>query len=136
MPNPKHPSGLHLHLVDENSKPWEADCDWEGRYAGCRSHCVDGIIEIYGEGEMGAPCPACHGTGKRRVRLVGCVEVKTGAGTIGLWDLEPPIILEEIDYHKVDFIQDIITAHRDGTLPAELMQSDDRPWGLREEVVE
>ena len=62
-------SGLYLHLGPENSPAYEVECT-------CPCHRKDGSYASDYSFERESGCPHCHGTGTRRVRLVGAVPIK------------------------------------------------------------
>lgn len=71
-------------------------------------------------------CVKCDGTGSRLVHLEGMVEVEDyGGSEFAYRGLYPPL-----GKHKL--VLQIVQAHRDGTLPKSLYQSDTNPHGLRE----
>lgn len=76
-------------------------------------------------------CVFCGGTGTRTVEFVGDVEVFRRAHYFSLWNgRDDGIKICGFDLDEVG--GKIIHAHRAGTLPKELYQSNTNPDGLRE----
>lgn len=127
MPNQSNqPSGLYLHLGPGNSEPWERDCSW----ADCNGtgRISMSILNPNWYPESSEPCSVCHGTGKRRVRLVGAVEVAFGSTVIQVMgaDYIGDDTFKGSKRICANIVADIITAYRTGTLPPEVAK------GLRE----
>jgi hypothetical protein len=101
---------------------------------------VDNTTRIVRQDKI-ALCPKCQGTSKRTVRLVGLAPCRSGHTDLGFPHKE--VYGFDGDGWKVtstfwDWLgNEVIKAHKAGTLPKSLYQSDTNPHGLREiEVTE
>ena len=113
--------GLWLVLDESNSEPWEEECGY-----------------CFGKGEWNyvvaglADCHVCHGTGKRRVRLVGAVEIQVTAVQL---DCEAWVVYGQKDLKIAgpttkSIIRCAVIRYRNKTLPPPVAAH------LREEDVE
>jgi len=115
------PNALVLTI---RSEPYEVECD--------NPECRNGkcIIVAHPDDPLD-DCPACHGTGKRRVRLVGWVEVEPDSEyettqieyCVQVYQQEPEFKGFYVEGSIEEIITNLVSAYRAKTLPPEIAEN-------------